>query len=68
MRRWPVLAPASHAPVAHVSLAAPKPVGILTVLQYVPVPVRRPPSLTSARYAAEKGHPRVAFLVDTLLR
>ena len=42
--------------------------GILTYLQYVPVPVRRPPGLTAARYAAEKGHPAVAFLVDALLQ
>ena len=44
--------------------------GILTYLQYVPVPARRPPSLTAARYAA-KGHPtggllRCAFLRQTL--
>jgi len=37
--------------------------GILTYLQYVPVPARRPPSLALARDAAEKGHLRVAFLV-----
>ena len=37
--------------------------GILTYVQYVPVLVRRPPSLAAARYAAEKGHLAVAFLV-----
>jgi len=67
MRRWPVLAPTSHALRAYESRRSFA-VGILTYLQYVPVPVRRPPSLTAARYAAEKGHPRVAFPVDALLR
>jgi len=30
---------------------------ILTYLKYASVPVRRLPSLTAARYSAEKGHP-----------
>ena len=42
--------------------------GILTYVQYVPVPVCRPPSLAAARYAAEKGHRKVAFLVVAFLR